>query len=303
MKRLFITTLMGLFLMGSVSAVWGQSVTDSQNSDAEKRTPVKTLAQAEREKKEEAEKTSASETSPLTKVSGTPTTTSLTNETVDMNGNTVSTIESYRDKALRRRQIQALSSSGQVVERMTEIYAKVGEIQSIEQTRFDEKGGKVFEGRYQFAGDNIAKAQITRWNPGKTKTSLTFDDLGFPLQEKIIYPDGSVKDFDATQSETGAKKLFAQELPSLDSAEIRPGLSRFLKAEDLKDGTFYPGGFIGLHFMTFQVGENGPTLSYIGGVDPLTGNPIVLATRTTTDYMVNFYDKASALGLESEGKK
>ena len=274
---------------GALSTAWSQTATDAQDPNTGAATPVETPEQAEAEESAEAEEPLPAEALTADEPLSTPTEGSLTNETVDAKGNTVNTIESHQDKTLRRRVAYVLNPSGQVLERMTEVFTKTGELQSIQQTRFDEEGTKIFDAQYQFTDGNISKAHINEWNPDKTTTSLTFNQEGFPIEQTITYPDGSVKTFDAIQSETDAKALLQYQFPEFDLATIRLGSSRFLTAEDLGDGTFYPGGFIGLHFVTFQVGENGPTLSYIGGLDPLTGSPVVLATRTTTDYLVDFY--------------
>jgi hypothetical protein len=292
-KKLVFTALMLCFLAvgmpGVLSIAWSDSASDARNPDTGAVTPVKTLEQAQKKTEEEKPSQTKPETTAPTKPLSVFTEGSLTHETVDANGNTVSTSESYRDKVLRRRLTYVLNPSSQVLERMSEVFSKTGEIQSIQQTRFDEKGEKIFDGQYQFTDDNISKAQLTEWHPQKIETFLDFDKQGFPLQQTVTYADGSVKNFDASRSETTAQKLLEQQFPNFDPATLHQRPSRFLKAEDLGDGTLYPGGFIGLHFVTYQVGENGPTLSYIGGVDPVTGGPVVLATRTTTDYWADFY--------------
>jgi len=280
---------------GSSSPAWSQSATDAKNPHTGAVTPVKTLDQAEADDKEKARKP-PSKPKPFPYATTAPDQplsahqrVSVTNETVDMNGNTVSTIQSYQEKALRRRLTTILDPLKQVREQMTEVFSKTGEIQSIHQIRFGENGAKIFDGLYQFTGNNISKAQIDQWIPDQVTTAFVFDKQGFPVQQTVTYPDGTIKNFDAVRSEASAQALLAQELPTLDPASVRPGTSRFLKIGDFSDGTFYPGGFIGLHFITFQVGEKGPALSYIGGLDPLTGDTAVIATRTTTDYLTGLY--------------
>ncbi len=294
--KLCLTVLAFCLLMGGWVGVSFADLSDdasnARNPDTGTPTPVKTLEEAQARKKAKPEEepwwTRPKTTAPAKPLS-VFTEGSLTYETVDANGNTVNTSESYRDKVLRRRLTYVLNPSSQVLERMNETFTKSGEIRSIRQTRYDVTGAKIFDAQYQFTGNNIASAHLTEWRPERTETSLVFDELGFPLQQTVTYPDGSIKNFDATRSEAGAQKLLEYQFRRSDLSDVRPGASRFVKAGDFGDGTLYPGGFIGLHVVTFQAGENGPTLSYIGGLDPLTGGSVALATRSTTDHLANFY--------------
>jgi hypothetical protein len=131
----------------------------------------------------------------------------------------------------------------------------------------------------------------------KRKLDLNRDGLVSP-DDVVLF--GNWIQLPEEKSIARAKALLLKELPGLNPDLIQVVSVRGVTAEDLV-GTDLPKGFFPVHFVELKLGKYGPTLTYLGGVDSITGASAAVATKATRDYFdIGWQDAGKSIAHAKE---